>query len=493
MISLRFKDALMKRVLLTVHKFFPEHRAGTEVLTLKVAQELQQRGYETLVVTANPPDLDARHAGGTQTSDYIYEGVKVHVIQEALRLKGYTFAHEYSHRQIAEHFAKLLEEFNPDIVHIFHCQNLSAEIVGKARAHNIPVVASLTDFWFVCPVVQLKRPDGALCRGPNALATNCLTCYTPALFPPQEQVMEAIEKKVPAAARLLKQLPRLARDFSAAAATNAYCASKLPAAVTATIKRPAFLREVANQLDSIMVPTKLMQDIFVENGIRADLIRRVPFGIDTEPLMRYQEKSASSTIRVGFIGTIFEHKGLDLLVRAFHELPADAPIQLKIYGDPSQFPEYGKSVEDLAQAGANADKIEFLGTFPNSQLGEILSHLDILAVPSRWYENTPLVIQSAFATRTPVLATDLGGMSELVKHGSNGLLYKLNDTHSLKEQLLRIIEDATLLASLRAGISPERTVQQMVDDIENVYEAVLSPRLGSPEQPAPVAGKTVIS
>ena len=115
-------------------------------------------------------------------------------------------------------------------------------------------------------------------------------------------------------------------------------------------------------------------------------------------------------------------------------------MQLKIYGDPEQFPDYGRAVEKLAKEGANADKIQFLGTFPNAQLGEILSNIDILAVPSRWYENTPLVIQSAFATCTPVLATDLGGMSELVKHDRNGLVFRLNDARSLAEQLLRIIE-----------------------------------------------------
>jgi glycosyltransferase involved in cell wall biosynthesis len=484
----------MKRVLLTVHKFFPEHRAGTEVLTLKVAQELQRRGYETLVVTANPPDLDARHAGAVESSDYTYDGVKVHVIQEALRLKGYTFRHEFSHPQIAEHFARLLQQFKPDIMHIFHCQNLSADIVETAKQSKIPVVASLTDFWFVCPVVQLKRPDGALCRGPKMMAGNCLTCYTPQLFPPPAQVMEAIEKKLPAAGKVLKKMPAPVRELGATIATAAFCAGKLPAAAAATMQRPAFLQAVANQLDAIMVPTKLMEDIFVENGIRADLIKRVAFGLDTKPLLCHQQKSASSAIRVGFIGTIFEHKGLDLLVEAFQQLPVAAAIQLKIYGDPEQFPDYGRAVEKSAKGGANADKIQFFGTFPNAQLGEVLSNIDILAVPSRWYENTPLVIQSAFATCTPVLATDLGGMSELVKHDRNGLLFKLNDARSLAEQLLRIIEDPTLLPKLRAGISPERTVEQMVDEIETVYEAVL-PRqnAASPPLSSPAAAKTVIS
>ena len=267
----------MKRVLLTVHKFFPEHRAGTEVLTLKVAQELQQRGYETLVVTANPPDLDARHAGAVESSDYTYDGVRVHVIQEALRLKGYTFRHEFSHPQIAEHFARLLHQFNPDIMHIFHCQNLSV-IVEKARQFKIPVVASLTDFWFVCPVVQLKRPNGALCRGPKMMATNCLTCYTPQLFPPSSQVVEAIEKKCRPSADYSSKCPLPCAVLALRSPRQPFAPASSPRLPQPRCSARHFLQAVANQLDAIMVPTKLMEDIFVENGIRADLIKRVPFG-----------------------------------------------------------------------------------------------------------------------------------------------------------------------------------------------------------------------
>src|SRR5262249_10980000 len=97
----RTKLIRMKRVLLAAHKFFPAHRAGTEVLTLKVAQELIRRGYEVLVVAGNPPDSDARHAVGPDTSDYKFEGVQVHVVEEPLRLRGYTFEHEYWHAGIA--------------------------------------------------------------------------------------------------------------------------------------------------------------------------------------------------------------------------------------------------------------------------------------------------------------------------------------------------------------------------------------------------------
>ena len=91
------------------------------------------------------------------TSDYEYQGVPVHAVEESLRLSGYTFKHEYKHLAVAQHFDQVLERFKPDLVHAFHCQNLSASIIDKTKARGIPFVFSATDFWFVCPVVQLKR------------------------------------------------------------------------------------------------------------------------------------------------------------------------------------------------------------------------------------------------------------------------------------------------------------------------------------------------
>ncbi|MBA3857048.1 MAG: hypothetical protein C0507_09095, partial [Cyanobacteria bacterium PR.3.49] len=193
----------MKKVLLTVHKFFPEHRAGTEVLTLNIAKELQVRGYEVLVVTANPPDVDARRKEGQskESSDFVFEGVPVHVIEEPLRLKDYRFSFEYDHPHVAAHFRELCDQFKPDIIQIVHAQNHSAAIIDVAEERNIPVYFYSTDFWFVCPIVQLKRPDGAVCRGPGPGAVKCLDCYTPKLFPPLEEFKEALARKYPAAAK----------------------------------------------------------------------------------------------------------------------------------------------------------------------------------------------------------------------------------------------------------------------------------------------------
>lgn len=463
----------MKKVLLTVHKFFPEHRAGTEVLTLNIAKELQTRGYEVLVVTANPPDVDARRKEGAtaETSTYEYEGVRVHVIEEALRLKGYRFSFEYDHPYVAEHFKELFNDFKPNLVQIVHAQNHSGSVIDVARQMNIPVVFYSTDFWFVCPIVQLKRPDGAVCRGPGPGAVKCLDCYTPKLFPPLEEFKEALGKRFSSTVKENSLL----NEAVMKAAYAAYIGTKLPDATRATLSRPAYLRSIANKMQAILVPTFLMRDVFVENGINKELIHHVPFGIHLDELLKHVDKPHSDVIRIGYVGTLFEHKGVDLLIKAFLGLPAEARCNLSIYGSTEQFPEYGKKLMEMANDGsANAAKISFKGTFPQAQFGEVLANIDVLVIPSRWYENTPLVMQSALATKTPLIATNLGGMAEIIEHDRTGLLFDLNSVESLKEQLLRVVNEPGLLRRFSDAIKDERSVQVMVDDLEKIYRPLFA-------------------
>ncbi len=219
-----------------------------------------------------------------------------------------------------------------------------------------------TDFWFVCPIVQLTRPDGEVCRGPGPGAHKCLTCYTPKLFPPQEEFIEALGKKYDLVGRTLDSLPGRVKGAAQAGLNAVYKASKWPSAAKATRARPAVLKDFANQLDGILVPTKLMRDIFVENGIKEQLITVTHFGIDTSKLSQYQQKTDSNLLRIGYIGTFFEHKGVDLLIEAFLSL-SDGEREracLKLYGDESQFPEYAKKLHDMAEkAGVRGANISF--------------------------------------------------------------------------------------------------------------------------------------
>lgn len=453
----------MARILITVHKFFPQHKAGTEVLTLKIAKELLNRGHEILVVSCDPPDQDARHATGPESQDYEYDGIKVHAIGESLRLKNYSYQHEFIHPEIGEHFASVLNQFKPDLVHIMHAQNLSARVIEKAKELGLRVILSPTDFWFICPIVQLKRTDGTICRGPGPDAEHCITCYTPELLPPQEQFVEAFKKKIPMGGLLGDSL--IGNLFY-----KSYLSKKEVFAKEATRQRPGALKEIGNKVDAITVPTEIMKELFVENGFRQELIHKIPFGIDTSLLEPFQTKVASDKIRIGFIGTIYEHKGLDILIEAFQMLDPGTRSELKIYGSTEQFPEYASQVQELAQSkDSHKSKIRFLGTFKNQDLGKVLTEIDVLVVPSRWYENTPLVMQSALATKTPLIVTDLGGMSELVKDGVNGLTFSLNDPKDLASKLARVESEPDLLEQFRSNIDNQRTVENMVDDLEKFY------------------------
>jgi glycosyltransferase involved in cell wall biosynthesis len=302
-----------------------------------------------------------------------------------------------------------------------------------------------------------------------------LSCYTPHLIPPKKEFIEQLEKKYPSISAPLQASPAPLRRLLEDSLMSAYVSAKLPAAIASTMRRPQVLKEIANKAKSIMVPTHLMRDIFVENGIKPELIKHVPFGIDTSPLTPYQRKTQSENLRFGFIGTLFEHKGPDLLIKAFQSLPQDCKAELKIYGDLNQFPDYSKTLKDLVDAYPQyRSKIQFLGTFPNEKLGEVLQNMDVLVVPSRWYENTPLVIQSALATKTPLIVTNLGGMAELIRHGYNGFVFDLNNVKSLCEQMKRLLDESDLLETMKENIAPERTIPQMVDDIESVYTEALA-------------------
>jgi glycosyltransferase involved in cell wall biosynthesis len=175
---------------------------------------------------------------------------------------------------------------------------------------------------------------------------------------------------------------------------------------------------------------------------------------------------------IGFIGTLSSYKGCHILIQAFKQLNLPS-LQLKIYGSPVHFPDYSAELRSLA---ADNDAIEFCGTFPNDQIADVLGQLDVLVVPSLWYENTPLVVYSALAAHCPVLASDFPGMSEVVLHEQNGLVFPAGDINALAEQLRLLASSPDLLTSLSAGCKPPKSTVEYVNELEATYQADLQTR-----------------
>jgi glycosyltransferase involved in cell wall biosynthesis len=118
-------------------------------------------------------------------------------------------------------------------------------------------------------------------------------------------------------------------------------------------------------------------------------------------------------------------------------------------------------------------RIHFMGRYSNADLESILQNIDVTVVPSRWYENQPYTILESFAYGIPVIATDLGGMTEMIDDGRDGLLFQLNSADDLARKLLRLQNESDLLHSLRQGIRPVPKVEEETVRIEQSYQPIL--------------------
>ena len=72
-------------------------------------------------------------------------------------------------------------------------------------------------------------------------------------------------------------------------------------------------------------------------------------------------------------------------------------------------------------------RIEFKGYYEFNDVEKILQDIDVVIVPSIWYENAPLTISTSLAYGIPVITSDVGGMSEAIKDGQNGLTFRIGD------------------------------------------------------------------
>jgi glycosyltransferase involved in cell wall biosynthesis len=241
--------------------------------------------------------------------------------------------------------------------------------------------------------------------------------------------------------------------------------------VWALKERPGYIREHMEQVDHIIAYTRLMKDLLLANGIGIGKIGISYYGIDTSRISRVpQDRSLPPPLRIGFIGTLAPHKGCDILVRGVRSLPRELGATLDVYGNLERFESF---VDELRRLAGDDERINFAGPFARERVGQVLSELDVLVVPSRWYENQPGVIFEAFAAGMPVVAADLGGMSEFVKHEENGLLFVPENAKDLARQLRRLGEEPGLLEKLRAGIGHVKTVEENVDELEKLYASLL--------------------
>lgn len=430
----------------------PAHFGGTETYTHGLAKGLQQRGHSVQVLCAENWGKGKSYWNGA--TDDLYEDVPVRRLHlnwtKAPDVNSYLFYNPLVEELVNEY----LTEWKPEIVHVTSCQTLSASVIAAAKQAGLPVVVSLTDFWFMCPRVTLMRGNGDMCDG-QVEAWECIRClmqgskmdrWSKALLPESVNPPILLELSRQSWLTQLPGLRGMALDIN---------------------HRRRVLHDALELADRLLIASEAARNLFQGAGFSMP-IEIVPYGHDLGWLGAYSGKTRSDEIRFAFVGQLGLMKGPQLLIEAYRAMNSRRPTRLLMYGDLQKDPEFTQHLSALAR---DRGDIEFRGTYPHNESARIFSEIDVLVVPSLWYDY-PLIINEAFATGTPVIASDLGGMRELVTHRRNGLLFQRGNIQDLTRQLESIANEEGMVTELQGGIPQVRRMGDAVAEMLAIYESM---------------------
>ena len=308
---------------------------------------------------------------------------------------------------------RALAEERPDVVHVMHPMHFP-HVFTEAAA--VPVVAHVPDFFYPCARITMVQRGGALCFSPEAGERCASTCGI-----------------VPARQRLA-----WARMALAAAA-------------------------------AVVCPCRATIELHRQSGFETASWHHVPWGVDYALHPARLEPPPPGTLRVGFLGTLLEHKGVRVAVDAIRSRP-DLAAELRLYGGSFEQHEYEHA---LREAAGGDSRIVFAGSYEHGDLPRILAELDAVVIPSLWHENLPTVGLNAIASGVPLLVSDVGGLTELIDDYDCGIAFRRGDAEDLGVLLERLVGEPALLAGFRGRMSSPPSVEDEAARIAALYEGLL--------------------
>ena len=444
------------RILFVTNGYPPLHVAGTEVATEAVAIALVDAGHDVAVACAGRWDDGPHPLNGCEVAQQ--DGVTVTRLQLNWRQGPDPNRYLFDNPVTGQVIGELIERTSPDIVHVTSCYTLSASVIREVKARGLPLVVTLTDYWFLCPRVNLLRSAGTRCTGKTTPA-ECLTCMLS-----DSKAYARIREWVPArvvdaVSGAVARQPRLSRlhGFRGRAPDFAV--------------RKALLIELLRSADAILAPTRSLATRHVDLRLERE-IRLWRYGHDLRWASRVERRPRDGRVVFGFVGRVAEEKGVHVLLDAASKLSTHASsAAVEIWGDPDQEASYAARSRAIAPTGL---PVCFRGRFPRDRLAQVYGQIDVLVVPSIWDENSPLVVHEAFAAGIPVIASDVDGLREVIADGTDGVLFPAGDPEALAATMARLVEDPALIEQLRAGIRPVWTARQAGAELVDVYSGLLA-------------------
>jgi len=214
----------------------------------------------------------------------------------------------------------------------------------------------------------------------------------------------------------------------------------------------------------------VLDDLSQRFGLGAGVV--VPNGVDRDGRAGDRVHAPAAAPIIAAVGRVEPIKGFDVLVDALplvrHTM---ASARVLIGGDGSA----AAGLRAQADAAGLAEAVEVLGWLDPPDVADLLAQADVVVVPSR-REAFGIVVLEAWRAGTPVVASRVDGLGELIDDGATGILVPPGDAAALAQACVRILTDTTLAGTLSAAGSvavQSFSWDAVADAYERIYSAAL--------------------
>ena len=285
-------------------------------------------------------------------------------------------------RRSARLLEKKIKNFNPDIVHVHNLFfTASPAVLYKAKKMGVPVIMTVHNYRLICANALLLR-DNHVCE----LCVN-------KIFP-----LDGIRYKC-------------------------YRGSAMESAlVTSITSIHKILATWKNKIDQFLVVSEFMKNKLQHSSLQLPEHKITVVANCAADISANLENRSEYFL---FAGRLSSEKGIDILLDSFAKLSA---IKLVIAG--------AGPLQDLVQERIkNLPNITYVGLQTKAQVTSLMKECKALVFPSRWYEGMPITIIEALAAGTPVIASMLGAMPEMIQDGHNGFLFEAGNSVALSDRI----------------------------------------------------------
>jgi glycosyltransferase involved in cell wall biosynthesis len=452
------------KILHVTAQFPPKALGGAWIYAKDLCKELIKKGHDVEVLCADPystlPYLSL--------TEREHEGIKVYEVSENRRGDP-NFLKSYFNPKIGKIFEDFLLRIKPHIIH-FHtpgCVTCAPMIVAKES--GVPYIVTLHDFWFICHREYLLLQNGKICEPKHFQeGTGCVGCSFTKIL---NISLNIWINKVPFKFFSRMPLRRYQKEIEDAPLLS-FCSKDKRAIIGAILKRQNFMKDALSEAKKVICPSMWLKRIYEDFGFCTKDWMVLDYGYSIKKSKRVKKIERGKPLCFAYIGAIAPHKGVNVLVDAANILEKkgilDDNLQIKIFGKALR-----KEYFERLQKRCKNSLICFEGAFERRELEKIFSAIDVLVLPSLWYENRPLVIQEAFASNVLVIASDIGGMKEAMEGGGKGLLFKAGDAKDLANKILYCVKNPEFINECKEYLKDykPKSMREHADEIERVYNS----------------------